>query len=155
MADETAEATAGKHERPDASEQPERTVVATSEPATTPAKPVKAVRRDKAEEVAARSADGSSGTTFRKVFVLAGSIPKGHPQHEANEVGVLQEALHRGLHPKGKVTLVKVEESEPDRRGRVNTTATYAVPVEPASTDTEAHTTVTPSSEVRSKSRGL
>lgn len=147
MADTEAEspAAAGKHERSEVS-APERTVVATSKRTT-------AARRGKADEVAARSADGSSGATFQKVFVLGGSIPQGHPQHEANEIGVLQEALHRGLHPKGKVKLTKVEESEPDRRGQVSTTATYEVPVEPAVTDTEAHTTVTPSSEASSKAR--
>jgi hypothetical protein len=100
------------------------------------------------EEVAARSADGSKGLTFRKVFVMGGQIPEGHPQHEANWLGVLQEALHRGLHPKGKVQLANVEMSEPDRRGHVTTTATYEVEVEPASTDREAHTTVAPSSDV-------
>jgi hypothetical protein len=119
-------------------------------PTATEAAPVNAPapRRDRVEEVAARSADGSKGLTFRKVFVMAGSVPKGHPQHEANWVGVLQEALHRGLHPKGEVRLVDHDVTEPNRRGTVTTTATYEVDVEPASTDTEAHTTVAPSSSV-------
>lgn len=151
MADETVtEAPEGRHERADDTE-PAGTVVATSEPATAPADApaeVPVPKRDRVEEVAARSADGSKGLTFRKVFVMGGSIPEGHPQHEANWLGVLQEALHRGLHPKGSVRLVSVELSDPTRRGQVTTTATYEVSVEPASTDTEAHTTVTPSSDV-------
>lgn len=139
MADETVPAA-----------EPERTVVATSEPATAPVD-APAPKRDRVEEVAARAADGSAGLTLRKVFVMGGSIPPGHPQHEANWLGTLQEALTRGLHPKGKAQTVNVEISEPDRRGAVTTTATYEVVVEPASTDTEAHTTVTPSSDVASE----
>jgi hypothetical protein len=131
MADETViPASEGRHER--------------AEPVGDEPTP----RRDRVEEVAARSADGSKGLTFRKVFVMGGQIPEGHPQHEANWLGVLQEALHRGLHPKGKVRLTNVEETEPDRRGAVSTVATYVVDVEPASTDREAHTTVAPSSDV-------
>jgi hypothetical protein len=108
-----------------------------------------ALAGDVAGEVAARSADGSDGTSFRKTFVLAGDFPKAdHPQHEANVVGVLQEALHRGLHPKGEPKLTTVKTTEPDRRGHVSTYCTYEVLVEPAITDTEAHTTVTPSSSV-------
>src|SRR6478672_6016261 len=98
MADETGTA------------EPERTVVATSEPAPAPVD-APAPKRDRAEEVAARSADGSKELTFRKVFVMGGSIPEGHPQHEANFAGTLQEALTRGLHPQGKVRLVSVEVS--------------------------------------------
>jgi hypothetical protein len=129
MADETQ---TGRHERPEV-----------TEPAAAPAP-----RRDRVEEVAARSADGSKGLTFRKVFVMGGEIPPEHFQHEANWAGTLQEALHRGLHPKGKVQLVDHEVTDPDRRGRVSTVATYEVLVEPASTDLEAHTTVAPSSGV-------
>jgi hypothetical protein len=108
-----------------------------------------ALAGDVAGEVAARSADGSDGTTFRKVFVLAGDFPKGdHPQHDANCLGVLQEALHRGLHPKGQPTLTAVTTTVPNRRGQVSTYCTYEVPVVPAVIDDEAHTTVSPSSSV-------
>lgn len=108
-----------------------------------------ALAGDAAAEVAVRSADGSEGTTFRKTFVLGGAFPaEDHPQHEANVVGVLQEALHRGLHPKCDPKLVEVTATEPNRRGQVSTYCTYEVPVVPAVIDDEAHTTVTPSSSV-------
>lgn len=102
-------------------------------------------------EVAHRSADGSDGMTFRKTFVMAGpaEIGSNHPQHEANYGRVLEEALQRGLHPKGKARLAGTEVVDRDRKGVVSTACTYEVTVEPAITDREAHTTVTPSSDVR------
>lgn len=110
-----------------------------------------ALHGDAEGEVADRSADGSDGKTYRKTFVVAGPAEVGsdHPQHEDNCVRVLEEALHRGLHPKGKARLVGTEVVDESRRGVVSTACTYAVEVEPAITDTEAHTTVTPSSDVR------
>jgi hypothetical protein len=116
-----------------------------------------ALHGDPEGEVASRSADGSDGMTFRKVFVMAGpeQIPSDHPCHEANAVRVLEEALQRGLHPKGKARLTGSEVVDPTRRGPVSTACTYEVDVEPAVTDTEAHTTVAPSSEVREKTRGF
>jgi hypothetical protein len=106
-------------------------------------------------EVVARSADGSSGTTFRKVFVIAGpdEIPSNHPQHEHNCVRTLEEALQRGLHPKGEARLVGTEVVERPRRGLVSTACTYEVEVLPAVIDTEAHETVTVSSKVQEKER--
>lgn len=105
-----------------------------------------ALAGDKAAEVAARSPDASKGTTFGKTFVIAGELSKDHPQHEHNCIRVLEEALQRGLHPKGEAKLAKSEKVDEDRRGAVSTAYTYAVEVEPAVTDTEAHKTVTPSS---------
>lgn len=104
-----------------------------------------ALAGDKAEEVSHRSADGSKGTMWRKVFLLSGSIGKDHPQHEDNCIRVLEEAIQRGLHPKGKARLVSGN-VETDEHGHTNTTCVYEVPVEPAVTDSEAHKTVTPSS---------
>lgn len=114
-----------------------------------------ALHGDPEDEVAGRSADGSSGKTYRKTFVMAGpaEIDSDHPQHEDNCSRTLEEALQRGLHPKGKARLVGTEVVDRDRRGVVSTACHYEVNVEPAITDHEAHTTVTPSSEVRIKGR--
>jgi hypothetical protein len=105
-----------------------------------------ALAGDKAAEVAARTADVSKGTTFGKTFVIAGELSKDHPQHEHNCIRVLEEALQRGLHPKGEAKLHSSRRVDEDRRGVVSTAYTYGVEVEPAVTDTEAHKTVTPSS---------
>jgi hypothetical protein len=115
-----------------------------------------ALHGDPEGEVASRSLD-SDGMTFKKTFVIAGpaEIPSDHPQHEDNAGRVLEEALQRGLHPRGKARLVGTEVVEISRRGVVSTACTYAVEVVPAVTDTEAHLTVTPSSEVREKQRGF
>lgn len=106
-----------------------------------------ALAGDKADEVSHRSADGSKGTTWRKVFLMSGNVGKDSPQHEANCVRVLEEAIQRGLHPKGKAHLVSGDVNT-DEAGNTNTTCVYEVPVEPAVTDTELHKTVTPSSEL-------
>jgi hypothetical protein len=63
--------------------------------------------------------------------------------HAMNANGVVQEAIQRGLHPKGDVYLVNHNVIE-DRRS-VSTELTYAVDVTPASIDHEPETTVTPS----------
>ena len=102
------------------------------------------VEKHAAREVAARSADGSDGLTWHKTFVLKGEFPSDHPIHEDNKTGVLQEALHRGLHPKGDVTLHSCEITKPDRRRVVSTYATYAVEVYPASADHDAPHTNAP-----------
>lgn len=110
-----------------------------------------ALHDDPEGEVASRSADGSDGMTFKKTFAMAGpaEIPSDHPCHEDNAGRVLEEALQRGLHPKAKARLLGTEVTEVSRRGVVTTACTYGVEVEPSITDTEAHTTVTPSSDVR------
>lgn len=107
-----------------------------------------ALAGDKAAEVDARSADGSDGTTFLKTFIMDRAVPRDHACHKNNAIRVVEEALQRGLHPKGDVQMASYEQSEPDRRGKVNTTCIYSVEVEPAVTDTEAHKTVTPSSRL-------
>ena len=116
-----------------------------------------ALHGDVEGEVISRSADGSTGSTFRKTFVVAGpaEVKAGHPCHEDNAVRTLEEAVQRGLHPRGKATLAGTEVVDRDRRGVVSTACTYEVEVVPAVVDTEAHKTVTPSSEVREKERGL
>lgn len=112
-----------------------------------------ALHGDPEGEVAKRSADGSSGMTFHKVFVLGSGITDDaeHPQHLANLAGTLQEAINRGLHPKGEPKLVSVNHGQPDRRGAVSSWCKYTVDVEPAVTDTKAHTTETPTSFLEKK----
>lgn len=101
-------------------------------------------------EVAQRSSDGSDGDTFYKVVSVSGAtIPDDHPMHRANAVGVLQEAIQRGLHPRGDVYLVdKTAHDEPlnasgTRRSQW-TDLRYAVQVIPASIDTEPGLSTTP-----------
>lgn len=120
-----------------------------------------ALRGEPEVEVAQRAADGSSGTTLRKVFVVAApedvqddSIPDDHPMHEANCVRTLEEAIQRGLHPKAKARLVSSEVVERPGRGPASVALTYEVEVQPAVIDTEAHETVTPSSEIEERDRG-
>lgn len=112
-----------------------------------------ALRGDKPAEVEARSADGAEGTSFHKTFVIAGpaEVGKDHPSHDDNVVRVLEEAIQRGLHPKGEAKLVGTEVVDKDRRGVVSTACTYAVDVEPAVTDAEAPTTVTPSKALKTR----
>jgi hypothetical protein len=144
MADEQTAKASTVRAKPDEEIEPELGPRADQHPA---------LHDDPEGEVASRSADGSDGMTFRKVFVMAGpaEIPSDHPCHEANAVRVLEEALQRGLHPKGEASLVGTEVVDETRRGPVSTACTYEVAVEPAVTDREAHTTVAPSSGVREK----
>jgi hypothetical protein len=106
---------------------------------------------DPESEVNQRTAENNStGSVFRKVFTVHNrshtlGLPKDHWVHWQNAVAVLQEAIQRGLHPKGAPVLVD-EQPHPTAPG--NTNLTYEVPVTPAVSDTEPHTTVTPSSLV-------
>lgn len=103
---------------------------------------------DPGAEVNQRTAeDNSTGDVFRKVFTVHNrshtlGLPKDHWVHWQNAVAVLQDAIQRGLHPKGVPVLVD-EQPHPTAPG--NTNLTYEVPVTPAVSDTEPHTTVTPS----------
>lgn len=100
---------------------------------------------DPQAEVAQRQAGDGSGERFLKTFVVSGKIAEDHPMHEANSRRVLEEALQRGLHPKGQVDLVDTRVFEhPERFWRDYTELDYAVDVVPAVIDHEAHTTVTP-----------
>jgi hypothetical protein len=94
-------------------------------------------------EVAHRSADGSSGMKYRKTFVLLGVFPEGHPAHEDNARHTLEEAIQRGLHPKGEAVLVDTKEV-PEVRDLVSSELTYEVEVVPAVVDDDAPGTVTP-----------
>lgn len=116
-----------------------------------------ALHGDVEGELISRSADGSSGSTFRKTFVVAGpaEVKAEHPCHEDNAVRTLEEAIQRGLHPRGSARLVGTEVVDRDRRGVVSTACTYEVEALPAVIDREAHETNTPSAEVQEKARGL
>jgi hypothetical protein len=92
-------------------------------------------------EVDKRSADGSDGTRFVKEFVVLGRDWTGEEyQHEANKAGVANEAIQRGLHPRGDISFDGSEE-HPDG---VSLTLTYSVDTVPASVDHHPEDTTTP-----------
>jgi hypothetical protein len=92
-------------------------------------------------EVAERSADGSDGMRFVKDFVvLARQWGGSDSEHTANKVGVVNEAIQRGLHPRGDVRF-DGSEDQPDG---VSLTLTYSVQTVPASVDHHPGETTTP-----------
>ncbi|MCQ8831763.1 hypothetical protein [Streptomyces malaysiensis] len=98
--------------------------------------------KDKAVEVEKRSADGADGTRHEKIFVLAGSsLPEQDgPEHDANKVACVQEALQRGLHPRGDVRLDGVENAA-DGLSRAYA---YSVAMVPSAVDDQPGETTTP-----------
>lgn len=102
-----------------------------------------AVGGDVQGEIEQRSPDGADEGRFVKTFVVDREVDETSAMHEMNAVGVVQEAIQRGLHPKGDVVLVNRNVIR-DRRS-VSTELTYAVDVTPASIDHEPESTVTPS----------
>lgn len=92
-------------------------------------------------EVDERTADGSDGMRFVKQFVvLAARWNDEDYQHEANRAGTVNEAIQRGLHPRGKVAFDGAEQ-HPDGLSLV---LTYSVETVPASVDTSPEDTTTP-----------
>lgn len=92
-------------------------------------------------EVDERSADGSDGTRFVKQFVVQAARWNDQDyQHEANRAGVVNEAIQRGLHPRGDVAFDGQQE-HPDGLSLV---LTYSVETVPASVDTNPSETTTP-----------
>lgn len=93
-------------------------------------------------EVAKGSADGSDGTRHVKEFVVLGdALPdEDGPTHEPNKVGVLQEAVQRGLHPRGDVSFDGAE----TLGDGVSRLLRYSVEVVAAATDSEPEKTTTP-----------
>jgi hypothetical protein len=92
-------------------------------------------------EVDKRSPDGSEGTRFVKEFVVLGRDWTGEEyQHEANKAGVANEAIQRGLHPRGDVSF-DGSEDHPDGQ---SLTLTYSVDTVPASVDHHPEDTTTP-----------
>lgn len=109
----------------------------------------KGTEAGRAEEVAARSADGHQGTRFVKVFTVDRlGVDKNDAMHEANKALVLQEAIQRGLHPRGEVRFDgakdHVPEVEPGRRSFASAELTYSVDTVPASVDHAPSETTTP-----------
>jgi hypothetical protein len=62
-------------------------------------------------EVDERSPDGADGTRHVKEFVVLGDNWTGEEyQHEANKAAVANEAIQRGLHPRGDVSFDGAED---------------------------------------------
>ncbi|MFF4552716.1 hypothetical protein [Streptomyces sp. NPDC001422] len=92
-------------------------------------------------EVDERSADGSDGMRHVKEFVvLARQWGDSEDEHTANKAGVANEAIQRGLHPRGEATFDGSEE-HPDGLSLV---LTYSVETVPASIDHSPEDTTTP-----------
>lgn len=98
-----------------------------------------ALAGEDAVEVDERSVDGSDGTRFIKEFVvLARQWGGSDAEHEANRAAVANEAIQRGLHPRGDVSFDGAEEHA-DGQSLI---LTYSVDTIPAIVDhTPQHTT--------------
>lgn len=96
-------------------------------------------------EVDERSADGSQGMRFVKEFVvLARQWGDSDDEHTANKAGVANEAIQRGLHPRGDVSYDGAE----DHPDGASLTLTYSVETIPASVDHHPEDTTTPRSVI-------
>jgi hypothetical protein len=92
-------------------------------------------------EVDERSADGSDGMRFVKEFVVLGrQWGDSEEEHAANKAGVANEAIQRGLHPRGDISFDGSEE-HPDG---LSLSLTYSVETVPASVDHQPEDTTTP-----------
>ncbi|GGW15754.1 hypothetical protein GCM10018980_51820 [Streptomyces capoamus] len=92
-------------------------------------------------EVDERSADGAEGTRHVKEFIVRADRWTGEDyQHEANRAAVTNEAIQRGLHPRGGVSFDGQEE-HPDGKSLV---LTYSVETVPSSVDHAPEDTTTP-----------
>ncbi|MFD4596726.1 hypothetical protein ACFWPQ_01710 [Streptomyces sp. NPDC058464] len=93
-------------------------------------------------EVAQRSTDGSDNLTFVKEFVVTtANWPDGDDAaHDANKEAVLNEAIQRGLHPRGDVSF----DGTTAHADGVSTVLTYSVETIPASVDRSPQDTITP-----------
>ncbi|MFE9391703.1 hypothetical protein [Streptomyces sp. NPDC006784] len=99
-------------------------------------------RETRAAEVTRRSADGATGTRHEKTFVVARpTLPtQDGPEHDDNKTACVQEAIQRGLHPRGEPRLDGVD----DHDDGVTKAFTYSVEVVPAAVDSEPERTTTP-----------
>jgi hypothetical protein len=92
-------------------------------------------------EVDQRSADGAEGTRHVKEFVvLARQWGGSDAEHEANKAGVANEAIQRGLHPRGDVKF----DGEAKHDDGQSLVLTYSVDTVPASVDHRPQDTTTP-----------
>ena len=96
-----------------------------------------------AVEVDERSADGADGTRYVKEFVvLKASWPSRDEDdaHKANAAAVANEAIQRGLHPRGEA---RFDGSE-DHPDGLSLTLKYSVNTVPSSVDEVPQDTTTP-----------
>src|SRR3954471_259901 len=92
-------------------------------------------------EVDQRSVDGSDGARFVKDFVvLARQWGDSDSEHTANKAGVANEAIQRGLHPRGHVRFDGAQAHDDGE----STILTYSVETVPASVDHQPEDTTTP-----------
>lgn len=94
-------------------------------------------------EVDERSPDGSDGMRHVKEFVIMGRDWSGDTDgaaHEANRAAVANEAIQRGLHPRGDISFDGAA-GHPDGE---SVTLTYSVQVVPAVIDHRPQDTTTP-----------
>jgi hypothetical protein len=92
-------------------------------------------------EVDERSADGAEGTRHVKEFVVPAARWTGEDyQHEANRAGVVNEAIQRGLHPRGDVSF----DGQEEHSDGVSLVLTYSVETVPSSVDHQPEDTTTP-----------
>jgi hypothetical protein len=103
-------------------------------------------------EVDERSADGSEGTRYVKEFVVLKAWPAGNEAdaHKANAAAVANEAIQRGLHPRGEARF-DGSEDHPDGH---SLTLTYSVETVPSSIDTEPGETTTPRDVLTDNGKG-
>ncbi|MEV8439177.1 hypothetical protein AB0425_17520 [Actinosynnema sp. NPDC051121] len=114
---------------------------------------LKGTEKGREEEVEQRSADGSSGTRFEKKFICDAGAENSAAQHEANRANVLEDAIQRGLHPRGEVKFegakdITREPVEPGRRSYPLVELTYSVETIPAVVDTQPVETTTPRDQI-------
>lgn len=115
--------------------------MAASKSRTAAEKQFPATAGDTAAEVDQRSADGSEGTRHvRQFVVLARQWGGSDGEHVANKAGVANEAIQRGLHPRGDVRFDGTAD-HPDGDSLV---LTYSVETVPASVDHTPQSTTTP-----------
>ena len=96
-----------------------------------------------AVEVDERSADGAEGTRYVKEFVvLKASWPSRDEgdAHKANAAAVANEAIQRGLHPRGEASFDGAE----DHPDGLSLTLKYSVNTVPSSVDEVSRDTTTP-----------
>jgi hypothetical protein len=92
-------------------------------------------------EVDERSPDGAKGTRHVKEFVVLGEAWTGEEyQHEANKAAVHNEAIQRGLHPRGEASF----DGSEDHPDGASLTLTYSVETVPSSVDDKPEDTTTP-----------
>jgi len=101
-------------------------------------------------EVTQRQPEDHEPGFFTRIFTVhtrshTAGLPAEHEYHRTNLIGVLQDAINRGLHPKGEPEFVG-EEPHPWEKDTVN--LKYRVPVTPSIVDHEPAVTATPSNEL-------